>query len=323
MSVFEVLARDDYEGGQARSRAIIAARVRAQEAFETYLGHSKSIVEYRDRLEMIRPDLEKILSSVATEYGHEDTDELQGEVLASLKYSCDDDCEGCDDCTDEDGKKKKKEFKPWEKEANKYIKHRDGKWVIIQKGTGKVLSSHDSEEKAQQSFDAMMANKHGSFDQWLEKTACDTCKCSSCDENCDGSCCDECARSKQSKTAAGPELGDSYQSETVDLPTADNTGLGSEGSPEIDKGNSGDETGWSTSPIDAKSVRNKLVNQNVADPADYNAADFDPDSKVRTRVNPDTAMQSEHNVAPNTKTWTGTEGQATPVTSKYEIVSLG
>jgi hypothetical protein len=42
----------------------------------------------------------------------------------------------------------------------KYI-HQDGDdWVITQKGTGKVLSRHDSEEKAKESFRAMMMNKH-------------------------------------------------------------------------------------------------------------------------------------------------------------------
>jgi hypothetical protein len=46
--------------------------------------------------------------------------------------------------------------------ANKYIKQQDGKWVITQKGTGKVLSHHDSEEEAEASFRAMMQSKHGS-----------------------------------------------------------------------------------------------------------------------------------------------------------------
>jgi hypothetical protein len=43
----------------------------------------------------------------------------------------------------------------------KYIKHRGNSWVIIQKGTGKVLSHHDTREKAIESFKAMMMNKHG------------------------------------------------------------------------------------------------------------------------------------------------------------------
>ena len=44
----------------------------------------------------------------------------------------------------------------------KYIKKQGDSWVITQKGTGKVLSHHDSKEQAISSFKAMMANKHGS-----------------------------------------------------------------------------------------------------------------------------------------------------------------
>lgn len=44
---------------------------------------------------------------------------------------------------------------------NPYIRHRGDRWVIIQRGTGKVLSEHDSEEKAEESFRAMEMSKHG------------------------------------------------------------------------------------------------------------------------------------------------------------------
>jgi hypothetical protein len=46
--------------------------------------------------------------------------------------------------------------------ANQYIKpNPDGDgYVITQKGTGKILSHHDTEEKAQEAFSAMMMNKH-------------------------------------------------------------------------------------------------------------------------------------------------------------------
>jgi hypothetical protein len=47
-------------------------------------------------------------------------------------------------------------------EANQYIKQQGGKWVITQKGTGKVLSHHDSKDKAEAAFAAMMQSKHGS-----------------------------------------------------------------------------------------------------------------------------------------------------------------
>ena len=52
-------------------------------------------------------------------------------------------------------KKKKKE------DHYKYIKKQGDSWVVTQKGTGKVLSHHDSKEKAIASFKAMMMNKHG------------------------------------------------------------------------------------------------------------------------------------------------------------------
>jgi len=48
-----------------------------------------------------------------------------------------------------------------EKDHYQYIKERDGKWVILQKGTGKVLSHHDTREKAIAAFKAMMVHKHG------------------------------------------------------------------------------------------------------------------------------------------------------------------
>lgn len=44
---------------------------------------------------------------------------------------------------------------------SKWIRKRGDKWVIIQKGTGKVLSTHDSKAKADASFRAMQMHKHG------------------------------------------------------------------------------------------------------------------------------------------------------------------
>jgi hypothetical protein len=43
----------------------------------------------------------------------------------------------------------------------KYVKQQGDKWVITQKGTGKVLSEHDSEEKAKSAFRAMEMSMHG------------------------------------------------------------------------------------------------------------------------------------------------------------------
>lgn len=46
----------------------------------------------------------------------------------------------------------------------KYVKQRGDKWVITQKGTGKVLSEHDSEEDAKSAFRAMEMHMHSSLD---------------------------------------------------------------------------------------------------------------------------------------------------------------
>lgn len=47
-----------------------------------------------------------------------------------------------------------------QREANQYIKKDGDQWVITQKGTGKILSHHDSEEKANEAFSAMEWHKH-------------------------------------------------------------------------------------------------------------------------------------------------------------------
>jgi hypothetical protein len=44
---------------------------------------------------------------------------------------------------------------------NPYIHKQGDKWVIVQKGTGKVLSHHDTRAKAEASFRAMEMHKHG------------------------------------------------------------------------------------------------------------------------------------------------------------------
>lgn len=45
--------------------------------------------------------------------------------------------------------------------ANQYIKQQGDSWVITQKGTGKVLSHHSSQEQAEKAFAAMESNMHG------------------------------------------------------------------------------------------------------------------------------------------------------------------
>jgi len=62
-----------------------------------------------------------------------------------------------------------------EKTANQYIEKQGDKWVITQKGTGKVLSHHDTKEKAEASFAAMMVSKHGSGDRKEAALGCLSC----------------------------------------------------------------------------------------------------------------------------------------------------
>lgn len=44
--------------------------------------------------------------------------------------------------------------------ANKYIRKEGNKWVILDK-QGHIISHHDTREKAEASFRAMMQSKHG------------------------------------------------------------------------------------------------------------------------------------------------------------------
>lgn len=46
-------------------------------------------------------------------------------------------------------------------DGNRFIRKRGNKFVILKKGTGKVISSHDTKEKAEGAFRAMMKGKYG------------------------------------------------------------------------------------------------------------------------------------------------------------------
>ena len=52
-----------------------------------------------------------------------------------------------------------------------YVHKQGDQWVITQKGTGKVLSHHDTEEDAKASFRAMMQSKHSGSRQDFRKSA--------------------------------------------------------------------------------------------------------------------------------------------------------
>jgi hypothetical protein len=122
------------------------------------------------------------------------------------------------------------------------------------------------------------------------------------------------------REAAQPETGDTYQQERESLPSADASGLGSEGSPKIDKGKVPAD---GLDPIDVKSVQHPLTNQSVKDVPEYGdrhdgPADADPTDSPRTTVDADSPMQPELTNGPNTDTWSDKGTQADPVTSHVE-----
>lgn len=115
------------------------------------------------------------------------------------------------------------------------------------------------------------------------------------------------------------ETGDSYTQETVDLPKADQTGLG-EPSPKIDKK---DVPNGGLSAIDVPSAAHPSETQNVSDTTEYGdrhdgPAVADPTKSPRETVDADTATQPEFHAAPNTDTWSDKGTQAEPVTSSVE-----
>lgn len=237
------------------------------------------------KLAFIADDLRKMATEVADEYGHDNVDELYGAAIVALAGGHPADCT-CGFC----------------------------------KNKGNLPGMSKDDEEAEEDMD-----KESSV-----KTACSE----DCEEDHDHDRDeDEDERKNASVTprpvqefdwervAGGVEdrSGDSYQHERVELPSSE-TGLGSEGSPKIDKAKSGDQTGWNLEPIDVGSKRHQLEHQDATDAAEYNNADFDPSNPVRERIDADSPLQPEHNVADNTKTWSDVGTQAQPVTSKWKLL---
>lgn len=114
------------------------------------------------------------------------------------------------------------------------------------------------------------------------------------------------------KLAADVETGDTYAQERVDLPSSKD-GVGGP-SPKIDKSNSGTNLGWDTEAIDVPSDRHPTEKQQIHDTPEYKA-DLPGASETGKSISADAPLQPEFNAADRTDTWTGTEGQADPVTS--------
>lgn len=116
-----------------------------------------------------------------------------------------------------------KEKKRTKKLANKYIEKRGDSWVILQKDTGKVLSHHDSKEKAKASFSAMMQSKHGKSQ--VDSKSCSQCGSPVAHKDVRGylELCDKCYKgnaddARESKTAGNlgiPDQCDGCDQETL------------------------------------------------------------------------------------------------------------
>lgn len=221
MDVFASLEKEQFEEEQARSRALTAARVRAQDTYGTFLSSAVSKEDFANRLSLIDEDLRYQAKAVAAEYDYPGEDEV---------YDT----------------------------AREFI-------------------------------------------------------------------------------AAEPHWEDSYQHKREDLPKAtggDSESVDNGPSPKIDKDKAGDVAGTFQEAIDVGSQRHPLTVQNASDHAEYNDADFDPDSPTRERVDASKPMQPEFWAAPNTNTWSGDKGdslgQQDPVTampsgsvlSKYQLVEI-
>lgn len=164
---------------------------------------------------------------------------------------------------------------------------------------------------------------------------CD-CDCEGCKDgggHCESQKCIESKRTEASplkhddKTAADVETGDTFDQETVDLPTAGVEGLSEVGSPKIDKGSvpgdmAGNEGGLK--PIDVPSKQHPVEVQDLgSDTPDY-YSELPGVTETGKSVDADSPMQPEFNTADNTETWTGDKGdslgQANPVTSKWIVL---
>ena len=299
--LFEVLASQDAAEQErlGRGRATIAVQTRAKQRFETYVSKATTPEERAARIEVVSGDLDKIAEEVIAEHGFLTLDEARAAGREALggghPAGCT--CGFCKNKGNLPGAKKDddgdEDDEPMEKDAAAECDDceacKDG------------CTGHEEERRKREDAEYEAAESRN-----LGPTSKVDIKQASA----------SASEFPWEHVAAGVEVetGDTYAQDRVDLPSNKTDGLGGP-SPKIDKGKSGDETGWNLEPIDVPSERHPTEQQSATDRADYTSEDFDPSSPVRDRVDADTPMQPEHNVADKTETWTGTEGQASPVTS--------
>lgn len=300
MSVFEVLDRDKNEEAQADRRTVIAAQERARAQFKNFVDNGRDSADAFDaRLALVDDEVRRVAEEVAAEHGG-GADRAYLAATAALGAAHQDGC-GCGFCEN------------------------------------KGSFGEDPEEEIEADEKTASA----------KKTAC-ACGCShegcNCGDDCDGNCHGEKKASRASDSSwvvigvelSEAETGDNYQQERVDLPSADESGLGGP-SPKIDKGKSGDHEGWDLDPIDVGSEKHRLEKQDIAGGwewsqegedgpisianADLNDPDFTKDLDSPVHEDADVTEAVGPPDTDRTKTWTGTEGLADPVTARYHIVA--
>ena len=121
----------------------------------------------------------------------------------------------------------------------------------------------------------------------------------------------------EAHTAAGPETGDTFTTDTLDLGSSSGeNGVQDVGSPKIDKKK---VPGDGLSAIDVPSKQHPTETQDIHDTPDYWDALPGP-SETGKSIDADKPLAPEFYSAPNTDTWTGTSGLADPVTQQASNV---
>jgi len=299
-SLFDVLASTEDAELERRSaaRAIIAAQERTKARFANFVANSNG--DLNARLALIDDEVRGIAAEAASEYDASDNIEriyLAATAVLGAGHASDCSCGFC---------------------ANK------GKLPGAEKAEDKDDGKSDESEDYEPGKAFKTVEKDEDEDDKKESAVKTACACGCSDENCKCSAENPCgmegcgSKKKEASwtvVAAQPETGDSYQSESVSLPTADASGLGGP-SPEIDKGKSGDVAGWSLEDIDVGSKKHRLEKQDATERADYNDPDFLRDLDSPVHEDADVTKAASPPDTDGTKTWTGTEGLASPVTSR-------
>ena len=341
--MFEVIASEDAAEQErlAGNRAVIAVQTRAKSAFGAFVSKAGNETERNARIQLVSEDLDKIVNEVAAEYDYDGTDRLHAAATVALGGGHASDCT-CGFCEnkgsfgkDDDGEEREKEERA---EAVEDWAKRDKESAVKtacgcgscgpdgcdcadcpKKKEGAIVTSHNLGEFPWEHVARVVESDGFSFCK---------CDCEGCNggNHCESQECIESKHSgnpgnpasngssdKESKTAADVETGDTYAQERVDLPSSKD-GLGDTGAVPTDKSKSGDNLGWDLKPIDVPSERNPVEKQQIHETPEY-SADLPGVSDTGKRIDAESPLQPEHNVADNTDTWTGTERQADPVTS--------